>query len=61
MVSPKQQPSLEKSKIARMIPFPGPETQTFLEKMETLKGMEQIADAIGFVYSRGGFTMPTPR
>ena len=39
-------------------PFTGPEAQTFLKKMETLKGMEQIADAIGFVYSRCGFTTP---
>ena len=39
-------------------PFTGPEAQTFLTKMETLKGMEQIADAIGFVYSRNGFTTP---
>ncbi len=29
-----------------------------LMRMETLKGMEQIADAIGFVYSRSGFTKP---
>ena len=39
-------------------PFSGPEAWTFLKKMETLKDMEQIADAIGFVYSRSGFTTP---
>ncbi len=39
-------------------PFTGPEAQTFLSKMETLKEMEQIANAIGFVYSRSGFTTP---
>ncbi len=39
-------------------PFNDPEAQTFLEKMSTLKQLEQIADAIGFVYSHGGFTAP---
>ncbi|MCP4402691.1 MAG: hypothetical protein GY801_35995, partial [bacterium] len=39
-------------------PFTGPEAQAFLEKITTLKQMEQIADALGFVYSRGGFTAP---
>ncbi|MCP4405521.1 MAG: hypothetical protein GY801_50490, partial [bacterium] len=39
-------------------PFTDPEAQAFLEKMATLKQMEQIADALGFVYSRGGFTAP---
>ncbi|MCP4396824.1 MAG: hypothetical protein GY801_05940, partial [bacterium] len=39
-------------------PFTGPEAQAFLEKITTLKQMERIADALGFVYSRGGFTAP---
>ncbi len=32
--------------------------ETFLKKMETLKEMEQITEAIGFVYSRSGFSTP---
>ncbi len=39
-------------------PFTGPEAQAFLDNMATLKELEQIADAIGFVYSRNGFTTP---
>ncbi|MCP4402970.1 MAG: hypothetical protein GY801_37410 [bacterium] len=39
-------------------PFTGPEAQTFLDKIATLQQLEQIADAIGFVYSRSSFTTP---
>ncbi len=39
-------------------PFTGLEAHEFLDKMATLKEMEQITDALGFVYSRGGFTTP---
>jgi len=39
-------------------PFTGPEAQTFLEKIATLQQLEQVTDAIGFVYSRSGFTAP---
>jgi hypothetical protein len=39
-------------------PFTGPEAQAFLDKMATLKKLEHITDAIGFVYSRSGFTTP---
>ncbi len=39
-------------------PFSRTEAGEFLDKMETLKEMEQIADAIGFVYSLGGFSRP---
>ena len=39
-------------------PFTGPEAQTFLEKMATLQQLEHVTDAIGFVFSRSGFTTP---
>lgn len=39
-------------------PFTEPEAQAFLEKMATLQQLEQITDALGLVYSRGGFTTP---
>jgi hypothetical protein len=39
-------------------PFDGPEVHDFLDKMATLKEIEQLTDALGFVYSRGGFTTP---
>ena len=37
-------------------PFSNNEAREFLDKMATLKEMEHITDAIGFVYSRSGFT-----
>jgi hypothetical protein len=36
-------------------PFSGKEAREFVEKMATLKELEQITDAIGLVYSRSGF------
>ena len=40
-------------------PFTGTEAGDFLTKMRTLKQIERITgDALGFVYSRGGFTEP---
>lgn len=39
-------------------PFSGLEAQAFLDKMATLKQLEQVTDAIGFVYSRSGFSQP---
>ena len=39
-------------------PFTGPEAHDFLDKMATLQEIEHITEAIGFVYSRGGFTTP---
>jgi hypothetical protein len=37
-------------------PFSKSEAEAFLEKMETLKEMEHVTDAIGFVFSRSGFS-----
>ncbi|MCP4378309.1 MAG: hypothetical protein GY794_19305 [bacterium] len=39
-------------------PFTAPEAQLFREKMATLQQLEHVTDAIGFVYSRSGFTTP---
>jgi len=39
-------------------PFTAPEAQAFREKMATLQQLEHVTDAIGFVYSRSGFTTP---
>ncbi len=39
-------------------PFSGQEAREFLTKMETLKELEQVTDAIGFVFSRNGFSQP---
>lgn len=39
-------------------PFDAPEAQAFLNKMATLQQLEHVTDALGFVYSRNGFTTP---
>jgi hypothetical protein len=39
-------------------PFSDREAREFLARMETLKEMEQIATAIGLVFSRSGFSQP---
>ena len=36
-------------------PFSEKEAREFVEKMTSLKAMEQVSDALGFVYSRNGF------
>ena len=39
-------------------PFSDQEAREFLKKMKSLQEMEQITEAIGFVFSRSGFTTP---